>query len=68
MPYEIENILVVAVLSNALFDLKKEDKFFRKQELRKYRRYQIENFKKSLKQGVAFSFVQKPLHLNKLHK
>ena len=43
MPYPIENKLVIAVASSALFDLTESDKVFREKGEAVYRAYQEEN-------------------------
>ncbi|MEH6562318.1 MAG: 5'-nucleotidase, partial [Marinobacter sp.] len=40
MPYPIEDKLVIAVASSALFDLSKSDRVFREQGEKTYRQYQ----------------------------
>lgn len=65
MPYPIEDKLVIAVASSALFDLSESDKVFREEGPIRYREYQEQNLDAPLGRGVAFPFVRRFLHLNK---
>ena len=56
--------LVIGISSRALFDLDKSHQIFEKKGPEAYARHQVENEGKPLKQGVAFPFVRKILHLN----
>lgn len=64
MPYPIENKLVIAVASSALFDLTESDKVFREKGEAVYRAYQEENLNVPFDKGVAFPFVKRLLSLN----
>mgnify|MGYP002509816843 FL=1 len=64
MPYPIENKLVIAVASSALFDLTESDKIFREKGEAVYRAYQEEHLDVPLTRGVAFPFVRRLLSLN----
>ncbi|MBN2274770.1 MAG: 5'-nucleotidase [Bacteroidales bacterium] len=64
MPYPIENKLVIAVASSALFDLSESDKVYREQGVEAYRTYQEENLDNTLSKGVAFPFIRRFLNLN----
>jgi 5'-nucleotidase len=64
MPYPIEDKLVIALASSALFDLSESDRIFRQLGLEKYRQYQRENEKVVLKEGVAFPLIKRLLALN----
>jgi 5'-nucleotidase len=64
MPYPIENKLVIAVASSALFDLSESDAVFRKEGVNAYRKHQEKNIDKTLKKGVAFPFIRRFLNLN----
>lgn len=66
MAYKIENKLVVAIASSALFDLSESDKIFREEGLKKYEEYQQENINKVLEKGVAFPFIKRLLNLNEI--
>ena len=64
MPYPIEEKLVVAVASSALFALDEADTVFRKEGVRAYRNYQREHENNILAPGIAFPFVRRFLELN----
>lgn len=67
MAYPIERKLVVAVSSNALFNLEKEDEIFHKEGLQAYRSYQIENKLKPIDKGLAFPFIKRFLNINRIY-
>lgn len=56
MPYPIENKLVIAVASSALFNLSECDAVFREKGEEEYRKFQKENQKVILEKGIAFPF------------
>jgi len=62
--YGLEDRLVIAVASSALFDLAESDAVFRKKGVDEYRRYQAANKDNPLAPGVAFPFVRRVLALN----
>jgi len=64
MPFPIEDKLVVAVSSSALFDLTESDRIYREQGLEEYRTYQRANERSPLAPGVAFPFIKRLLSLN----
>lgn len=64
MAYPIEEKLVIAVASSALFLLDEADAVFRKDGIRAYRNYQREHENDVLKPGIAFPFVRRFLELN----
>ena len=66
MAYDIDNKLVIAIASSALFDLKESDEIFKTEGLEKYKEYQEENIDKKLEKGVAFPFIERLLSLNTL--
>lgn len=66
MPFPIEDKLVIAVASSALFQLAEADKVFRQQGVRAYREYQREHENDILEPGIAFPFVRRFLELNNL--
>ncbi|WP_420564331.1 5'-nucleotidase [Thalassobaculum sp.] len=66
MAYPIEDKLVVAVSSTALFDLTKEHELFLSKGLEAFRVHQRENKNNPCSPGVAFPFVERILHLNKI--
>ena len=63
-PYDIDDKLVIAVASSALFDLAESDKVYREQGTDAYRRYQREHEDKKLDRGTAFPLVKRLLSLN----
>ena len=64
MAESLENRLVVAISSRALFDLEESHRLFTERGLEAYSRYQIEHEEDPLATGVAFPLVQKLLRLN----
>ena len=64
MPFEIEQRLVVAVASSALFDLGEADHLYKKQGETAYRNYQRQHENDVLEPGVAFAFVKRLLSFN----
>lgn len=64
MPYPIEQKLVIAVASSALFDLAESDRVFREQGEKAYQQYQEANVDIPLRKGVAFPFVRRFLSVN----
>jgi 5'-nucleotidase len=66
MAFPIENKLVVAVSSSALFDLSESDRVYNECGLGEYRRYQEQNIDNPLAKGVAFPFVKRLLSLNEI--
>jgi 5'-nucleotidase len=67
MPYAIENKLVVAVASSALFDLTESDQVFRDKGEDAYREFQREKKDVCLDKGVAFPFVRRFLKINEAY-
>ncbi|WP_119305963.1 5'-nucleotidase [Cohaesibacter haloalkalitolerans] len=67
MAYPIEDKLVIAVSSSALFDLEKPDKIFKEKGHDSYKEYQEQNLDKPLKEGFAFSFIKKFLQINEVN-
>ena len=68
MPFPIEDKLVIAVASSALFDLSESDAVYRKalqnRDLRPYVEYMRENEDVPFETGSAFPFVRRLLSLN----
>ncbi len=64
MNYPIENKLVIAIASSAIFDLSESDQVFREEGEEKYKEYQREHKAIPLKKGVAFPFIRRFLNLN----
>jgi 5'-nucleotidase len=66
MAYKLNDKLVVAVSSRALFDLEEENKVFEEKGLDAYYKYQLENESKPLKKGTGFRLIDNLLKINKL--
>jgi len=66
MPYNLEDKLVVAVSSRALFDLEEENKIFEDDGLEAYYKYQLESENKPLKKGTGFRLIENLLKINNL--
>lgn len=66
MPYPIERKLVVAISASAVFNLRDADDVFRSKGERAYRAYQREKLSDPFGKGVAFPFIRRLLHLNKV--
>jgi 5'-nucleotidase len=64
LPYPIQEKLVVAVASSALFDLRESDEIFRTRDLEEYRAYQRAHEQQTLHEGPAFPFIRRLLNLN----
>jgi len=64
MPIDISHKLVIAISSRALFDLDESNAIYENEGVEKYAEYQIKHENEILAPGVAFSLVQKLLHLN----
>ncbi|WP_448534084.1 5'-nucleotidase [Parathermosynechococcus lividus] len=67
MGYAIENKLVIAVASSALFDLTESDAVFRHQGEEAYRHFQRQKKYDVLPRGVAFPFIRRFLNLNRAY-
>lgn len=64
MPVTLENKLVIAISSRALFDLSESHALFEAEGVEAYQRHQIEHENEILAPGVAFDLVRKLLRLN----
>ncbi|MCC5453145.1 5'-nucleotidase [Rheinheimera sp. UJ51] len=64
MPYPIEDKLVIAVSSSALFDLSESNDVFEKSGPLEYKKFQELNLDKVLEKGVAFPFIKRFLQIN----
>lgn len=64
MPKNLNEQLVVAISSRALFDLEEGHRIFMEKGLEDYARYQIENEDVLLEPGIAFPLMKKLLRLN----
>jgi len=65
MAYELEDKLVIAISSRALFNLEEENSIFDSEGLEAYYRHQLEHLDDPLSKGSAFRFVQNLLSINK---
>ncbi|MBI3285850.1 MAG: 5'-nucleotidase [Burkholderiales bacterium] len=66
MAFSLDNLLVVAISSRALFDLEVEEAIFQQQGLDAYRQHQLANENAMLKPGAGFALVKALLKLNAL--
>lgn len=64
MAYPIEQKLVIAVASSALFDLAESDAVYREQGVEAYRKHQRDREEEILKPGVALPLIKRILSLN----
>src|SRR5262245_57650474 len=64
MAYSLEDKLVIAIASSALFDLTESDAVYRNDGIEEYRRFQREHEKDVLKPGIAFPLIKRLLALN----
>jgi len=67
MAFPIEEKLVVAVASSALFDLEESDRVFQERGKEEYRKFQRQHLDDTLKKGVAFPFIRRLLNLNSVY-
>src|SRR2546422_5019197 len=66
MPVKLDDKLVVAIASPALFDLAEADRVFREQKLPAYREYMRKNEDKRLEPGTGFPLAKGLLAINEL--
>jgi len=64
MAYDLQDKLVIAISSRALFNLEDENAIFDKEGLESYYKHQLENLDTPLSKGSAFGFVQNLLAIN----
>jgi 5'-nucleotidase len=64
VPFPIEEKLVIAIASSALFDLTESDRVFREKGADEYRTYQRAHEDEVLQPGTAYSFIRRLLRLN----
>jgi 5'-nucleotidase len=64
MPVTLDNQLVVAISSRALFDFEEENRVFEAGDDRAYMQVQLDRLEAMAKPGVAFSLVRKLLTFN----
>jgi len=65
MAYTLQDKLVIAISSRALFDLEEENHIFDNEGLESYYTHQLENLHMPLEKGSAFTFIQNLLSINK---
>ncbi len=65
MAYDLQDKLVIAISSRALFDLEEENAIFDKEGLEAYYTHQLAHLDAPLEKGSAFRFVQNLLTINK---
>lgn len=65
MAYDLNDKLVIAISSRALFSLEEENSIFDKEGLEAYYDYQLSRLDDPLSKGSAFRFVQNLLAINK---
>lgn len=65
MSYNLQDKLVIAISSRALFDLEEENAIFDNDGLESYYKHQLENLDSPLAKGSAFRFIQNLLAINK---
>lgn len=63
MPESLEDKLVIAISSRALFNLEDSNRVFEEDGLEKYIQYQIEHENEPLQQGAAFPLIRRLLAL-----
>jgi len=68
VPVTLEDKLVIAIASTALFDLAEADRIYRENSLEAYREYQLANEDNPLSPGTAFPLVKGLLRINQLAK
>ena len=66
MAFPIEDKLVIAVASSALFRLDVADEIYRSKGLSAYRQYQREHEDTILEPGIAFPFIRRFLKFNEI--
>jgi len=65
MAYDLQDKLVIAISSRALFDLEEENAIFDKEGLESYYTHQLAHLDNPLAKGSAFRFIQNLLAINK---
>ena len=64
MPASLDNLLVVALSSRALFNFEEENRVFEEQNDRAYMQLQLDRLEQAAQPGVAFPLVKKLLAFN----
>jgi 5'-nucleotidase len=65
MAYSLDDKLVVAVSSRALFDLESENQIFEEQGIEEYYKYQLQNENTPLNEGTGYRLIKNLLGINK---
>ena len=68
MPYDLSQLLVVAISSSALFDNRKEHQIYLTKCLDEYVQYQIDHEDEPFPPGTALPLIRAILRLNQLIK
>ena len=64
MAYDLQDKLVIAISSRALFNLEEENTIFDQEGLESYYKHQLKNLDNPLSKGSGFRFVQNLLAIN----
>lgn len=64
MTFNLDNKLVIAISSSALFDMAHADKIFKEQGESEYLKYQEKHLSDPFQKGVAFGFIRRLLSIN----
>ena len=64
MAYDLDDKLVIAISSRALFDIEEENRLFEEQGLEAYYRHQLAHLDTPLERGSGFRFVRNLLQIN----
>ncbi len=65
MPYDLQDKLVIAISSRALFDLEDENQIFEEKGLEEYIKYQLEHEDDPVPKGTGYPLIKALLDLNK---
>jgi len=65
MSYDLQDKLVIAISSRALFDLEDENQIFEVKGLKEYIKYQLEHEDKPIPKGTGYPLIKALLDLNK---
>lgn len=65
MPYDLQDKLVIAISSRALFDLEDENQIFEERGLEEYIKHQLEHEEDPIPKGTGYPLIKALLDLNK---
>jgi len=65
MPYDLEDKLVIAISSRALFELEDENNIYEEKGLAEYIKYQLEHENDPIPRGTGYPLIKALLELNK---